>query len=513
MLRVLSSPRRLCNGVTRRELLEVGGTGLLGLSLPQLFAADAARAAETSRAGVTNAALDRIAKLPDGFGSAKRCIILFLYGSPSQMETVDMKPNAPAEIRGTMQPIASSLPGLDVCEHLPRMAKMMDRVTVLRSLHHEYPIHGVAYAMTGTPAIDTNMELSPSDPRHHPYFGSVVEYVDRARRGGLAEFPQNVALPFPFSTQRTGEVHRAGPYASYLGATYNPVWTEFLGKADRSVYKTLGEKKDLEVFDPYVGCERDAHFRLSSTSLPETLTLDRLDRRRSLLSQMDLVRRDLEKTDRGRSLNSFQQMAYSLLQSKQVSEALDSRQESAATRELYGMTLVGQACLAARRMLEAGTRLVSVFWDEYGLAGDAWDTHWNHFPRMTDQLLPGLDKAFSGLVLDLEQRGMLDDTLVVCISEHGRTPKINGSAGGGRDHWSQAYSALFAGGGIARGRVVGATDKHAGEVVSNPVGPKDVLATMYHLLGVDPHQFLPDKTGRPIPIVPESSRVISEMLA
>ena len=177
------------------------------------------------------------------------------------------------------------------------------------------------------------------------------------------------------------------------------------------------------------------------------------------------------------------------------------------------MTLVGQSCLAARRMLEAGTRLVSVFWDEYGLAGDAWDTHWNHFPRMTDQLLPGLDKAFSGLVLDLEQRGMLDDTLVVCISDHGRTPKINGSAGGGRDHWSQAYSALFAGGGIARGRVVGATDKHAGEVVSNPVGPKDVLATMYHLLGVDPHQFLPDKTGRPIPIVPESSRVISEMLA
>ena len=383
MLRILNTPRRLCTGLTRRELLEAGGTSLLGITLPQLLQADAA-AAESKA----------VRALPDGFGSAKRCIILFLYGSPSQMETVDMKPEAPVEIRGTMLPIASSLPGLDICEHMPRMARMMDRVTVLRSIHHEYPIHGVAYAMTGTPAIDVNMELSPTDPRHHPYFGSVVEYIDRGRRGGLAPFPQNVALPFPFSTQRTGEVHRAGPYASYLGTTFNPIWTEFLGAADRSVYKTLRDM-NVEVFDPYVGCKTDASFRLASTSLPESLTLDRLDRRRSLLTQMNDVRRDLEATDRGRSLNSFQQMAYSLLQSQAVSEALDVRKESAATRELYGMTLFGQSCLAARRMIEAGTRLVSVFWDEYGLAGDAWDTHWNHFPRMTDQLLPGLDKGFS----------------------------------------------------------------------------------------------------------------------
>jgi hypothetical protein len=500
MLRILSSPRRLCSGLTRRELLEVGGTGLLGFGLPHLLQADAARAAEPRPL------------LPDSFGAAKRCIILYLYGSPSQMETVDMKPRAPVEIRGSMQPISSSLRGLDVCEHMPRMAKMMDRVTVLRSIHHEYPIHGVAYAMTGTPAIDVNMELSPSDPRHHPYFGSVVECVDRSKRGGLSPFPQNIALPFPFSTQRTGEVHRAGPYASYLGATYNPIWTEFQGAADRSVSKKLGETK-LEVFDPYVGCKPDASFRVASTSLPDALTLDRLDRRRSLLTQFDQVRRDLNKSDSGQSLSSFQQMAYSLIQSQAVSEALDVRKEPAATRELYGMTLFGQSCLAARRMVEAGTRLVSVFWDEYGLAGDAWDTHWNHFPRMIDQLLPGLDKGFSGLVMDLDQRGLLEDTLVVCISEHGRTPKINSAQGGGRDHWSQAYSALFAGGGIARGRVVGSTDKHAGEVTSNPVGPKDVLATMYHLLGIEPHQFLPDKTGRPIPLVPESSRVISEMFA
>ena len=243
------------------------------------------------------------------------------------------------------------------------------------------------------------------------------------------------------------------------------------------------------------------------------MTLDRLDRRRSLLQQLDVSRRDLDASLSGKSLSSFQQMAHSLIQSQSVAAALDVRQESLETRELYGMTLFGQSCLTARRMLDAGTRLVSVFWDEYGLAGDAWDTHWNHYPRMVDQLLPGLDKAFSGLVLDLDRRGQLDDTLVVCISEHGRTPKISSAGGGGRDHWSQAYSAVFAGGGIARGRVVGATDKHAGEVVSNPVGPKDILATMYHLLGIDPHTFLPDKTGRPIPLVPESSRVITELLA
>jgi hypothetical protein len=498
MLRVLGSPRRLCTGLTRRDLLEVGGVSLAGVSLSHLLQAE-----RSAQAATTNS---------DGFGRAKRCIVLFLYGSPSQLETVDMKPEAPLEVRGTIQPIPSMLPGLDVCEYWPHIAKMTDRITVVRSMTHEYPLHGVAYAMTGTPAIDVNMELSPNDPRHHPYFGCAVEYFDRQRRGGLSEFPQNVALPFPFSTQRTGEVHRAGPYAAYLGAMYNPVWTEFQGKASRSVRKTLREM-DLEIWDPYVACVRESHFRLSSTSLPDDLSLDRLNLRRSLADQFDTARRSVEKTERVRSLSEFQQMAYSLLESPKVGAALDVRTESAATRELYGMSLFGQSCLAARRMLEAGTRLVSVFWDEYGLAGDAWDTHWNHYPRMTDQLLPPFDKAFSGLILDLEQRGLLDDTLVVCLSEHGRTPKLNNAKGAGRDHWSRAYSALFAGGGVAKGRVVGATDAIAGDVVSNPVSPKDVLATMYHLLGIDPHAFLPDRTGRPQPLLPDGSRVVREMLA
>jgi hypothetical protein len=497
MLRVLGSPRTLCNGLTRRELLEVGSTSLMGIGLPHLLQAE--QSAPSAARG--------------GFGSAKRCIILFLYGSPSQLETVDFKPEAPLEIRGTMQPIPSSLPGLDVCEHMPHMARMMHKVTVLRSLNHEYPLHGVANAMTGVPAIDVAMELSPTDPRHHPYFASAVEYIDQKSRHGSAapQVPQNIALPWAFSTQRTGEVHRAGPYAAFLGATYNPVWTEWHGEPTRSVEKTLGAKT-LDVWDPYLGCKPDCHFRLASTTLPEELTLDRLDRRRSLLDHFDAARRQFDGVH-GQSVDKFQDMAYSLLRSTAVAEALDVRREPMSVRESYGMSLWGQACLAARRMIEAGTRVVSVFWDEFGLAGDAWDTHWNHYPRMVDQLLPSWDHGYAGLINDLDQRGLLDDTLVVCISEHGRTPRISGVKGGGRDHWSRAYSALFAGGGIARGRVVGATDKIASDVITTPVSPKDALATMYHLLGIEPHQFLPDKSGRPIPLLPDGSRVITEMLA
>ena len=206
-------------------------------------------------------------------------------------------------------------------------------------------------------------------------------------------------------------------------------------------------------------------------------------------------------------------MAFSLLNSPKVAEALDVRREPDSTRDLYGMSLYGQGCLAARRMVEAGTKLVTVFWDEYGLAGDAWDTHFGHYPRMKDQLLPGFDKAVSGLLLDLEQRGMLDDTLVCCLSEHGRTPKINKAVGGGRDHWARAYSAFFAGGGIARGKVIGASDKHASDVAERPISPKDLLATMYHLLGVDLETRLRDNTGRPISMLPEGTEVVPEMLA
>jgi hypothetical protein len=494
MFRILSREKKLCDGLSRRDMLQAGGLGVCGLGLDKFLGLKSLQAGSSD------------GHLAAGFGKAKHCILLYLYGAPSQLETFDMKPGAPVEVRGTMKPIPSVLPGLDVCEHLPH-------ITVVRSITHPYPIHGVAFATTGIPAIDVAMELAPFDVRHHPYFGSVVQYIERNITAGRpADVPQNIALPFPFSSQRVGEVARAGPYAAFLGSTYNPTWTEYLGKSTRSVEKTLRDMK-VDVHDPYVACDADSHFRFSSTLPLPDVTIDRLNRRRTLLEQFDDTRRELDATIEGRSLSRYQDLAFSMITSPRVSEALDVRKEPAATRELYGMTLFGQGCLAARRMIEAGTRLVSVFWDEYGLAGDAWDTHWNHYPRMTDQLLPPFDRAFSGLVLDLERRGILDETLVVVLSDHGRTPKLNNAAGGGRDHWSQAYSLVFAGGGIARGKVVGATDRDAGSPTDRPVSPKDILATMYHLLGIDPHTRIPDRGGSLVPLVPESADVVPEMLA
>lgn len=501
MLRILGSRKRLCDGITRREAMRIGGLGVCGLGLNGLLAA------ESQAAGITSDART--------FGKAKRCILLFLYGSPSQLETFDMKPDAPVEIRGTMKPISSSIPSLPVCELLPETAKIMDRTTVVRSVTHPFPLHGVAFATTGVPAIDVPMELNPYDTRHQPYFGSVLEYFDRQkRRGAIPKAPQNVALPFPFSSMRSDQPFRAGPYAAFLGSSYNPIWTEFLGKGTKTVTKARDNGKySFTGPEPYIGCTRDSHFRLSATNPLPGMSIDRLNRRRSLLSQFEQKRADLEASASGKSLTQFQKMAFSMVTSPKVGDALDVRKESNATRDLYGMTLFGQSCLAARRLVESGTRLVSVFWDEYGLAGDAWDTHFDHFNRMENQLMPPFDRAYSGLIRDLESRGMLDDTLVVCLSEHGRTPKINKAVGGGRDHWSRAYSAIFAGGGIAKGKVIGATDKYASDVTERPISPKDLLATMYHLLGINPENRIPDRTNREHPLLPEQSAVIPEMLA
>lgn len=496
MLRILGSHQRLCDGLTRREMLRAGGLGLFGLGLTDLFRAQEAQASSPRQPR-------------QGFGKAKACILLYLYGSPSQLETFDTKPSAPAEIRGELGTIRSSLPGADVGELLPRTARVMHQVTVLRSLTHQYPIHGAAFALTGVPEIDVAMELSPRDPRHWPFLGSVVEYLERDRKRGV---PSNIALPFPFSTQRTGEVYRAGPYAAFLGSAYNPIWTNFQGTASVKTTKTLAGQ-NLEVGEPYMGIHPDGRFAIT-TGDHDTggVTLDRLDARRSLMEQFDKGRRDLARTEAGRGFDRHRARALDLVTSAKVRAALDVQREARPVRESYGMTIFGQGCLTARRLVEAGSRFVSVFWDEYGLAGSGWDTHWEHYPRMKKELCPGFDLAFSGLISDLDARGLLDETLVVCVSEHGRTPKLTTGNGGGRDHWSRAYSAVLAGGGIGRGRVVGKTDKIAGDVVERPISPKDILATTYHLLGIDLETMLEDRIGRPMHLVPGGS-VIGEALA
>lgn len=487
MLRVLGSPKRLCGGITRRDALRVGALGFGGLTLAELLQWREQAQASGDR--------------PSGFGRAKSVILIHLYGAPSQLEWVDPKPDAPVEIRGELGVIPSSLPGCFVGELFPWMAKVMDKTTVLRSLTHPYPIHGVAFALTGVPVIDVTMELTPRDQRHWPYFGSVVEYVERSRRQGFPPIPNNIALPFRFSSRRKGEVPRAGPYASFLGTEFDPVWTDFVGTATRGHRKTLQDMV-YDDHDPYMGVAADCHFIMPAASgFPAEMTLDRLHRRRTLLDQFNDERQRLETSTAGMVFSQHQQAALSILGSNQLGIALDVRRESPATRELYGDTLFGQSCLAARRLVEAGARVVSVFWDEFGLAGTGWDTHWNHYPRMKNELSPGFDRGWYGLLTDLDQRGLLDETLVVCTSEHGRTPKINKAQGGGRDHWSNVYSSLLAGGGTARGRIVGASDKHAADVAERPISPKDLLATMYHLLGIDHLQTIPDRLGRPLPLV------------
>ena len=486
MLRIKGSPLRLCDGWTRRDMLHAGGLALGGLGLADLFRLEGA---------------SKPAAAAPHFGKAKSCILLYLYGSPSQLETFDPKPDAPVEVRGELRSIRSNVPGADVGELLPYTSRVMDRVTVLRSMTHPYPIHGAAYALTGVPAIDVPMELNPRDGRHYPFIGSVVEYVDQRSRRKKAAVPGNIAMPWPFSTQRTGEVHRAGPYAAFLGSAYNPVWTSFDGTATGRMVKTLNAET-IDFAEPYIGITPESRFRVGQDDSAAELTLDRLDARRSLLEQFDRSRRHLGEGDAGKGLDRQRARALDLIGSAAVRSALDLQREPRPVRESYGMSLFGQGCLAARRLVEAGSRFVSVFWDEFGLAGSAWDTHWDHYNRMKKELCPGFDRGFSGLIADLDARGLLDETLVVCISEHGRTPQISKAKGAGRDHWSRAYSAVLAGGGVARGKVVGKTDRIAGDVVDRPISPKDILATTYHLLGIDPERTLEDRTNRPTTLSP-----------
>jgi Protein of unknown function (DUF1501) len=487
MIRLRGSARRLCDGYTRRDFLQVGGLGPLGLTVAGLIATRPAVAAP-SRAS--------------GFGKAKACILLFLYGSPPQHETFDPKPDAPREIQGELKSIPTAVTGVRFCEGLPRVALLADELTVVRSMTHPYPEHGVAYALSGIPTYDPSLEARPRDGRHWPFIGSVVDYLAEKAGGRAAnDIPRNMALPWMLNS-KTDMLVNAGPFAAFLGQAHDPVWTDFTGAGIRTVPRyTDGQTKDF--FDPFGGCKSDDRFQISAEGrLPADLPPDRFDARRSLLAQFDQARRDVDRAAIVTPFDRHRERAYSLLTSDTVRNALDIQREPLALRESYGMTLFGQGCLAARRLVEAGVTFVTVFWDGFGqFSNCAWDTHNNHYPRLKEYLLPGFDQAYPALIRDLRARGLLEETLVLCLSEHGRTPQIDSKPkGAGRHHWSRAYSAVFAGGGIARGRVVGATDRLGGDVKDMPVSPKDVLATAFHLLGIDPHTTVPDPQGKPMPI-------------
>ena len=432
-----------------------------------------------------------------GFGKAKACIVLYIYGAWSQLDTFDPKPAAPEEICGEFSSISTNVPGLQICEHLPLTAEVVDRCTIVRSMSHPNPIHNAAYTLTGNP-FTTALEGRQRHPDHWPYFGGAVDFLEsRSRRGSEKSFvPANVGLPWVQSS-RSVPNKRAGTFGGFLGSAYDPLWAEFSGTSPAG--------------DPFRAITPQGRFSFSEEHVDE-ITLDVIDRRRSLLAQLENQMRWLEKTSAGRSYGRNRQLAFELAQADRMRDALHIDREPMSLRERYGMTLFGQASLCARRLVESGVKTVTVVWDEYARSDESWDTHFDHHPRMKEFLLPGFDRAYSALLLDLEARGMLDDTLVLCLSEHGRTPKFfEISKGIGRDHWSQAYSQIFAGGGIAEGRVIGATDEIAAYPTDNPLSPKDVLCTAYHLLGIDPRTKISDQQGRMWPLVGHG-RVVEEML-
>ncbi len=455
-------------------MLRAGGQGLLGTPLLSALSATARGEASTSA-------------LPN-FGRAKRCLLLYIYGAWSQLDTFDPKPLAPVGIRGEFSAINACLPGVSICEHLPRTAQVLDRCTLVRSMSHPWNIHSAAYTLTGNPDTE-RIEGRQRHPDQWPYIGGVIDYL--AGRNELDPQPRgvpvNVMLPWRQSLYARPN-KRAGTFGGFLGPSYDPLWTEFRGEAP------LG--------DPFRAITPDGRFEFGSGD-GAAITLDVLDRRRSLLMQFERQSAELDRSSAGRSYSRQRELALEFLTTPIVRDALRLEREPMALREDYGLTLFGQACLSARRLLETGVKFVTVVWDEYGQTDESWDTHYDHHSRMRQFLLPAFDRAFSTLLRDMDQRGLLNDTLVLCLSEHGRTPKFYETSAGapGRDHWSRAYCQLFAGAGVPRGQVIGATDASAADVTDRPIDPKDVLCTAYHLLGVDPRRELMASPGRPVSLV------------
>ncbi|HVA49282.1 MAG TPA: DUF1501 domain-containing protein [Pirellulales bacterium] len=457
MLNVYGSEARLCDGIGRREVLRAGSLGLLGLTLPDLLRSRQANAATSPAA--------------DG-GKAKSCIILFLMGGPPQHSTWDPKPDAPAEVRGQFGPVPSNVPGIDLCELMPTTARVMDKVCLLRAVSSGDNAHSSSgyYMLTGHPHQPLNAEnANPGPPNDYPSLGTLVRWL----RGDATGLPGAMTLPMRISNT-DGSVW-PGQNAGFLGRAADP-W--------------------LLKFDPSAGAPRIDEFHL-----PDEIPPLRLASRRSLLEQ---VNERLSQFDAAGPMQQFgrhEQRALNLLGSSPARAAFDLEQEPAAMRDRYGRTPFGQSVLLARRLIEAGVSLVQVNWyrgPNEPPANPVWDTHRDETARLKNVLVPPMDQAYSALLEDLAQRGLLDETLVVSMGEFGRSPRLD--AAGGRGHWGYVYSAVLAGGGVRGGQVIGASDKIGGQPKDGRVSPADLAATLFHALGHSPDTLYHDRFDRPLPI-------------
>lgn len=467
MYSILGADARLCDRRTRREALRLGGLSALGLSLPDLLDVRSTPAsASQARPGAAAS-----------FGKAKSCIVLFLMGGPPQHSTWDPKPHAPTEVRGDFGPIASAVPGVHIGELMPRLARWTDKLSILRAVSTGDNAHSSSgyYMMTGRPHIPMQVEnANPGAPNDWPTLGALVQsLIPRPSRGGSTTglLPASIRLP-----------HR-------IFNTDGSVWP-----GQDSGF--LGRPADPWLFTCRPG---DPQFRIPEFSLDAQMPPPRLQGRHGLLDQLD---RHLDAADRNGALGSFnrqQQQAFDILLSANSGGAVQLDREPAATRDRYGRSPFGQSALLARRLIEAGVALVQVNWyrgpDEPS-DNPCWDSHTQESERLKNVLMPPMDQAFAALLDDLTQRGMLDETLIVCMAEFGRTPRFNARAG--RDHWGSVFSAALAGGGIRGGVVHGASDPIGAQPVDGRVLPQDLTATILHCLGIHPDREILDRLGRPI---------------
>lgn len=444
------------------------------------------------------------------FGKAKSVVVLYLYGAPSQMDTLDPKPDAPVERRGEFGTIPTRLPGIRVSEHLPRIAGALDRMCLVRSMTHTSNNHAVSVALSGLSRSLPVIEANRADSQHWPYFGSVLEYLwKRQGKADESGLPANVILPWPLNART--DPNRWSPHAAWLGSAYNPVYPVFRGEGSREVGNPTanGPKAQASRFDPYDGVTSPSTFVFDGSELPEEVSAVRFGERFQLLARTN---RDAGGGERADGFRRHQRAAARMIADPRLARAVDVTREPQRVRDRYGLTLFGMEALAARRLVEAGVRVVTVFWDDYAFGNNAWDTHYNHFPRLKEGLCPIFDQVLPAFLEDMDQRGLLDETLVMVISEHGRTPAIANVVGGGRDHWAGAYWGLFFGAGIRTGQVIGSTDRQGAFPTTRPTDPKDILATMYHLLGIESDKtMIPDRADRPMHLLPHGV-VVSEML-